>query len=268
MQNNGQYELHVTVTHEQATVRSKTESDTVVGVDINEDCVALAAFTGDEIEDSVVIDFPEIKEERHRFFTMRKRMQKHGQTAFNDQYRDKEQRFVHDQLHKVSRLVVEWMQRFDRPVIVFENLKDMRDDIEYGTRMNRRLHSLPFAKLRDFISYKAAWTGIPSADVDPSYTSQRCPRTECRHTTRGNRHKERFKCQHCGFQDHADRKAAVCVVQEWFKEVDENVPALNTLPQVEKWELRRQASGPVDGPTVTQHTDRGHHADGVAGVSD
>ncbi|WP_136717360.1 RNA-guided endonuclease TnpB family protein [Halorientalis salina] len=268
MQKNGRFELHVTVTYEQATVRSKTESDTVVGVDINEDCVALAAFTDDTIEDSVVIDFPEIKEERHRFFTMRKRMQKHGQTAFNDQYRDKEQRFVHDQLHKVSRLVVEWSQRFDRPVIVFEDLKGMRDDIEYGTRMNRRLHSLPFTKLRDFISYKSAWTGIPSDDVEPAYTSQRCPRTECRHTTRGNRHKKRFKCQLCGFQDHSDRKAAVCVVQEWFKKQHENVPALNTLPQVRKWELRRQASGPVDGPTVTQHTDRGHHADGVAGVSD
>lgn len=133
MQKNGRYELHVTVTHEEATVRSKTDNDTVVGVDINEDCVALTAFKGDEMEDSVVIDFPEIKEERHRFFTIRKRMQEVGKTGFNDQYRDKEQRFVHDQLHKVSRLVVEWIQQFDRPVIVFEDLKDMRDDIEYGT---------------------------------------------------------------------------------------------------------------------------------------
>ena len=41
-------------------------------------------------------------------------------------------------------------------MIVFEDLTDMRDDIEYGTHMDRRLHSLLFAKLQDFISYKAA----------------------------------------------------------------------------------------------------------------
>ncbi|MFQ3293305.1 MAG: putative transposase, partial [Natrialbaceae archaeon] len=70
---NGREELHVTVTNETAEVGAKTAADTVIGVDINEDCVALAALTESGIEDSVVIDYPEIKEERHRYFTMRKR---------------------------------------------------------------------------------------------------------------------------------------------------------------------------------------------------
>ena len=264
---NGREELHVTVTNETAKVGAKTAAETVVGVDINEDCVALAALTEQGIEDSVVIDYPEIKEERHRYFTMRKRMQEAGQTAFNDVFRNKEQQFVHDQLHTVSRRVVEWIQRFDSPAIVFEDLKDMRDDIEYGTRMNRRLHSLPFAKLREFVTYKAAWCGIPSDDVDPEYTSQQCP--VCGHTERANRNGKRFKCCDCGYQDHADRGAGVSVAQKWLRtQEDRNVPALNTLPQVRKWELRRQASGPVDGPTVASDTAQGHHPDGIRGVSD
>jgi putative transposase len=264
---NEREELHVTVTNETAEVESKTTADTVVGVDINEDCVALAALTESGIEDSIVIDYPEIKEERHRYFTMRKRMQEAGQTAFNDVFRDKEQRFVHDQLHTVSRRAVEWIQRFDSPVIVFEDLKDMRDDIEYGTRMNRRLHSLPFAKLREFITYKAAWCGIPSDDVDPEYTSQQCP--ICGHTERANRNGKRFKCCECDHQDHADRGAGVSVAQKWLrKQEDWNVPALNTLPQVRKWELRRQASGPVDGPAVAFDTVRGDQTEGIRGVSD
>jgi IS605 OrfB family transposase len=200
-------------------------------------------------------------------------MQEAGQTAFTDVFRDKEQRFVHDQLHTVSRRVVEWIQRlrlrFDSPVIVFENLTDMRDDIEYGTRLNRRLHSLPFAKLREFMTYKAAWHGIPSDDVDPEYTSQQCP--VCGHTDRANRHKKRFKCRECEHQDHADRGAGVSVAEKWLrKQTNRNVPALNTLPQVRKWELqlRRQASGPVDGPTVASDTAQGHHLDGIRGVSD
>lgn len=67
--------------------------------------------------------------------------------------------------------------------------------MNYTLAMNRRLHSLPFAALQDMMSYKAVWKGIPCDKVDPEYTSQRCPRTECQYTERGNRHKKRFKCQ-------------------------------------------------------------------------
>jgi transposase len=133
--------------------------------------------------------------------------------------------------------------------VFLEDLKDMRDSIDYGTRMNRRLHSLPFASLQDMLSYKAAWAGIPTAKADPEYTSQRCPRTDCQHTARGNRHKKRFKCQQCGFQDHADRKAAVCIVQNWLDERSENVPPLEPVPSVRK--VRRAASG--RGGTTDSH---------------
>lgn len=212
-----EWRLHVTVTHKTRIVGTPEDADTVVGVDINEDCVALAAMTRDgDVLDSVVIEYPDIKRLRHEFFTKRKRMQKVSQTAFETVVRTEERDFVHDQLHKVSRDVTRWVSQFNDPVIVFEDLKDMRDSIDYGTRMNRRLHSLPFASLRDMVTYKAAWEGIPSDEVDPEYTSQRCPRTECLHTARANRRRKRFKCKKCGFQDHADRKAAVCVAQEWF----------------------------------------------------
>ncbi|ELY90186.1 IS1341-type transposase [Natrialba hulunbeirensis JCM 10989] len=266
MQRNGNYELHINITHTEIEVQDKAESRTVVGVDSNEDCIALAALHENDIVDSVVIDFPEIKKERHRYFTMRKRMQNAGKSSFDRAFEQKEERFVHDQLHKVSRQVVEWVSLFETPVIVFEDLKEMRDSIDYGTRMNRRLHSLPFRKLRDFITYKAAFQGIPSEEINPEYTSQACSLTKCEHTTRANRNKKRFKCVECGRQDHADRNAAINIAKKELEKLDRNVPALKTLPTVRK--LRRQASGCVDQPTVTHDTARGHHADGVAGVSD
>ncbi|OLZ39795.1 transposase [Natrinema saccharevitans] len=266
IQRNGNYELHINITHTETEVQDKAESRTVVGVGINEDCVALAALHENDIGDSVVIDFPEIKKERHRYFTMRKRMQNAGKSSFDRAFEQKEERFVHDQLHKVSRRVVEWVSRFETPVIVFEDLKEMRDSIDYGTRMNRRLHSLPFRKLREFITYKAAFQGIPSEAINPEYTSQACSLTTCEYTTRANRNKKRFKCVECGRQDHADRNAAINIAKKELEKLDRNVPALKTLPTVRK--LRRQASGCVDQPTVTHDTARGHHADGVAGVSD
>ena len=112
---------------------------TFVGVDVNEDNGALAAVTESGVQDSVVIEYPEIKQRRHEFFAVRKRMQSAGQTAFETTVKNREKRFVHNRLHQVSRRVVEWVEQFDNPVFVFEHLKDIRDDIEHGTRMNRRL---------------------------------------------------------------------------------------------------------------------------------
>ena len=71
-----------------------------------------------------------------------------GQSSLEYEIQGREKRFVHDQLHQVSRRVVDWAEEFKNPIIVFEDPKDMRDDREYGTMINRRLHSLPFAQLQ------------------------------------------------------------------------------------------------------------------------
>ena len=75
----------------------------------------------------------------------------------------------------------------------------------------------------------------------------------------------------------------VSVAHKWLrKQEDRNVPALNTLPQMPKWELRRSqellckpaksrckfetAGIAVGAPTVTHRTVEGHQTDGVSGV--
>lgn len=178
---------------------------------------------------------------------------------------DKEKRFVSDTTHKVSRQVVDWCQQFEDPCIILEDLKEMREDIDYGTRMNRRLHHLPFNLIQSFVSYKAAFEGIPTAWINPEYTSQRCPM--CGHTEKANRQRKRFKCCSCAHQDHSDRGAGVSIAVKGVDEtgVSWNVPTLNTLPTVRTRKLRREASGLVDSPTVTHATARSDHADGVRG---
>ncbi|MBB6645741.1 RNA-guided endonuclease InsQ/TnpB family protein [Halobellus ruber] len=262
---NGNAELHVNVTSSEGTVRNKENSRTVVGVDVNEDNVALTALSKGGVEDTVVIEFPDINFKRHRYFTMRKRVQNAGKDSIHDTLEGREERFVRDRLHKVSRHIVEWSRQFEKPCIVFEDLKEMRDGLDYGTRMNRRLHRLPFRALQHYTSYKAAFAGIPTAWINPEYTSQCCPM--CGHTERSNRHKKRFKCQSCSHQDHADRSASVNIAVKGVEEYQEwTVPALNSLPTVRT--VRRQASGAVDAPTVTHDAVRGYQTDGVAGVSD
>lgn len=101
------HELHINVTHETAVIADKENAETFIGVDVNEDCVGLSAVTESSVEDSVVIEYPDIKKERHEYFTVRKRMQSVGQTTLEHEVRDQEARFVHNQLHQVSRDIVE-----------------------------------------------------------------------------------------------------------------------------------------------------------------
>jgi putative transposase len=260
----GTPELHVCVTQPETPVRDSKHSRTSVGVDINEDNVALTALNEEDVRDTLIIDYSDVKSERHRYFKIRKRVQTAGKESIHDTLEGCEKRYVRDRLHKVSRHIVEWTKQFDDPCLVFEDLKEMRRGLDFGTRMNLRLHHLPFRVIQFYTSYKAAFEGIPTAWIDPEYTSQRCPM--CTHTERGNRKRKRFKCRSCEHQDHADRNASVNIAMKGIKEhLRWNVPALKTLPGVRK--VRRQATGAVDAPTVTHATVRGDHTEGATGVS-
>ncbi len=148
-----------------------------------------------------------------RFHCLCNVVEKPGKSSSKNVVRDREYRFVHDRLHKLSRVGVEFAKRFPDPCIALEDLTDMRESIEYGTRMNRRLHAMPFRATQVFIAYKAAFEAIPIASVDAGveYTSQGCALTACEHAERANRRRNRFNCKSCGHQDHADRNASVNV---------------------------------------------------------
>lgn len=170
-------------------------------------------------------------------------MQNAGKSSYKNVVRDREYRFVHDRVHKLSRTVVEFASRFPAPCIALEDLKEMRESIDYGTRMNRRLHAMPFRAIQVFVAFE----GIPIASVEAEYTSQGCALTACEHAERANRRKKRFKCTACGHQDHADRNASVNVAKRGVANCELDVPTLNSLPQVRT--VRRWASGRVNLPT-------------------
>jgi putative transposase len=260
----GNPELHVTLSNSETRVQEKTNSETIIGVDVNEANVALSAISSNGIQDTLVIDFPVIKFKRHQFFTIRKRVQEAGKLSALRNLKNQEKRFVRELLHDVSCDIVTFVERFESPCIAFEDLKGIRDGLDYGRQMNRRIHRIPFRALQFYTCYKAAFKGIPNMKVDPKYTSQTCAITDCEHIEASNRHKKRFKCRSCGHQDHADRNASLNIAKRGMKDLNKNVPALNSLPQVQK--VRRQASGAVDAPTVTRDTAHGNHTDGVSGV--
>lgn len=111
--------------------------------------------------------------------------------------------------HKVSKTVVAVAQRTERG-IALEQLQGIRERVTVRRDQRARLSSWPFHQLGAFIAYKARRNGVPFLEVDPAYTSQRCPR--CGHTAKANRPtRDVFCCRRCGLAGPADVVAGVNV---------------------------------------------------------
>ena len=87
---------------------------------------------------------------------------------------DHYQNALTDIVEKASRQAVEYAQQFENPVIVLEDLSYIRERLDYGKFMNRRLHAWAFARLQGRIEDKATEAGIRVEYVNAAYTSQTC----------------------------------------------------------------------------------------------
>ncbi|MEU9845066.1 transposase [Actinomadura sp. NPDC048032] len=111
--------------------------------------------------------------------------------------------------HTISKTVVAVAQRTERG-IALELLQGIGGRVTVRRDQRARQSSWPFHQLGAFIAYKARRAGVPFIEVDPAYTSQRCPR--CGHTERGNRPaRDHFRCRRCGLAGPADVVAGVNV---------------------------------------------------------
>ncbi|QIY77598.2 RNA-guided endonuclease InsQ/TnpB family protein [Streptomyces sp. RLB1-33] len=123
--------------------------------------------------------------------------------------RCKEQRHATHVNHVISKGIVSVAQRTGRGIAV-EALDGIRERVRLRRDQRGTLSSWPFHQLGQHLAYKARRAGVPFLEVDPAYTSQRCPR--CGHTERANRPtRDRFCCRRCGLAGPADVVAGVNV---------------------------------------------------------
>jgi putative transposase len=121
----------------------------------------------------------------------------------------REQRHVTHVNHKISKQIVAVAERTGRGVAL-EELSGIRDRVRLHRHQRATLSSWPFHQLGAHIAYKAKRAGVPFLEVDPAYTSQRCPR--CGESSRRNRPiRDYFSCRRCGLAGPADVVAAVNV---------------------------------------------------------
>lgn len=143
---------------------------------------------------------------RGRYFRYRQALQTKRKLGMVKRSKGKEARWATNLNHQVSRQIVNEVAAADGTLHV-EKLLGIRDRTKRTAKVNRMLHSWPFAQLLTFIGYKAQAAGVPVIEEDPRHTSQRCSR--CGHTERGNRPKQAlFRCRSCQYEIHADLNAA------------------------------------------------------------
>jgi len=155
---------------------------------------------------------------RRRWKEIRERLQKERRFRAIKKLGDKERRYNIDLAHKISRAIVEAAKKEKNPVIVMEDLTNIRDDMEFSNEQNYKNHGWFFNRLQSFIAYKAIEARIPVFLVDPEWTSATCPKCGDAHPKNRDRRRHIYKCQYCGYTLNDDLVAARNIAR-LFKQV-------------------------------------------------
>nr|WP_275403104.1 transposase [Sporosarcina limicola] len=136
---------------------------------------------------------------KRKFRSIRKKLGKQKKVNAIRQLNDKEQRWMQNQDHKVSREIVDFATANTVSVIRLEQLTNSRQTARTSRKNQKNLHTWSFYRLAQFIEYKATLAGIKVEYVNPAYTSQTCPKC-----TKKNKVKDRNYTCRCGFEKHRD----------------------------------------------------------------
>jgi IS605 OrfB family transposase len=186
--------LNVTVEYAIEDTSELPEKPTRVGFDIGESMLVTGcALQHDTPTKPLLINGKEAKRIRKEMFTTLKRLQERDASEGRVEERfSYYQNRLTDIIEKASRESVEYAKQFENSVIVMEDLAYIRESLDYGKYMNRRLHSWAFARLQGRIEDKAKDAGIPVRYVHPQYTSKTCH--SCKYIGYRPRQAE-FKCK-------------------------------------------------------------------------
>ncbi len=180
------------------------DGDRVLGVDLNLKNVAVTS-TG------TFYDGGELLWGQNHSFRVRRSLQDKGTRSAKQalaRLSGRENRFVLDRLHTISRRLVEEARSHDCSYIAVERLTHIRERMDNGNdRIKRQMHTWAFRELQDMIEWKAAEYGIRVEDVNPAFSSQTC--SKCGHQSSTNRDSDGwFSCNECGYELDGDYNAA------------------------------------------------------------
>ena len=127
------------------------------------------------------------KRRRRLARTKRRQLEK-----LNNQIRD-----IH---HKQTSRLVQTLRKRGVGTLVIGDVRDIREDLDYGKKSNQKLHQWTCGKTREMLEYKSERLGMACKLQEESYTSQTCPACGHRHKPKGRV----FRCPSCGLICHRD----------------------------------------------------------------
>ena len=193
--------LHIVITKEV----EERDGGKVLGVDLNLKNVAVTS-TGS------FYDGGELLWGQNHYFRVRRSLQHKGTRSAKQALRrlsGRENRFVLNRLHTISRRIVEEADAHDCSYIAVERLTHIRERMDNrDDRVKRQMHNWAFRELQAMLKWKAAEYGIRVEAIPPAFTSQTCSR--CGHQSSTNRDSETgwFECNECGYGVDGDYNAA------------------------------------------------------------
>ena len=176
-----------------------------MGIDLGVKCPAVAVTSSGKTK--FYGNGRQNKQKRRKFTAKRKKLGKAKKLKAIKKSRNKEQRWMTDQDHKISRAIVNDAAASGVKTIKLEELSGIRQSARTSRKNNHSLHSWSFYRLAKFIEYKAALAGIEVVYVNPAYTSQTCPCCG----KRNHANDRNYVCS-CGYHTHRDRLGAVNIL--------------------------------------------------------
>ena len=132
---------------------------------------------------------------------------------------------ISDILHKQSSHLVSTLYKAGVQKVVIGDIRDIRDSIKYGKKVNQKLHSWSFGRFRWLLSYKVEQMGMEVVLQNEAYTSQTCPACGKRHKPKGRE----YKCV-CGFRFDRDGVGAINIRRKYLGCMDIPVVGLMASP--------------------------------------
>jgi len=138
---------------------------------------------------------------------------------------------------EINRAINQMLDAHPEARIIYEHLSVA--SMRFKARsMNAYLYASQLGHIPDQLAWAAARRGMAAVTVNPAYSSQECPL--CHFVSRDNRPDQKtFSCVVCGYQAHADHKAALVLASRWG---DQALAACKTKEAVKALLLGRHES--------------------------
>ncbi|MFQ5853608.1 MAG: RNA-guided endonuclease InsQ/TnpB family protein, partial [Candidatus Binatia bacterium] len=139
---------------------------------------------------------------------------------------------IRDVLHKTTTGLVSTLMKEGVQTLVIGDVRDIRQNLDYGPKTNQKLHQWLHGRTRWYLSYKAEARGMQPVLQDEAYTSQTCPSCGRRKQVNGRV----YRCS-CGFVGHRDHVGAFNILAKYLG----HVPVVGHMARPTGWRYQTHA---------------------------